>query len=94
MQARPLGSRQGAVRHLLNEDVPEGIAVAFVGADEVAVGKALAELADLPAVAAFERGHARGAERSPEDAAQLDGSPLVRRQQVEAREHGRLHRVG
>src|SRR5438876_9546327 len=93
MQAGALEARQGAVRDLLDENVTEAVAITFRRPDQVAVGKVLAELLHMPGLATFERGDARGAKRAPEDAAQLDDPALVRRQQVQPRQHCRLHRV-
>ncbi len=87
------GARQGAVRHLLDEDVPKREPASAGRSDQVTVGEVLAKQARLRRQSALERGDSGRPKRTAEHAAELQDSPLQGRQQVEPGQHGRLHRV-
>src|SRR5258708_10027044 len=84
MEASAFGARQGVVRNLLDEDVPEREAIAVRGPDEVAVGQVLAKLTGLFGEARFDRCDAGRAERPAEHTAELQDAPLHRRHQIQA----------
>ena len=94
VQPRASGPRQGLVRDLADEDVPEHVAVRPARPDEVLVDERAADLVGAAGEVGRDRLHAGRPERPAEHRADLDEPSLVLREAVEAREDRRLHRIG
>src|SRR2546428_12440012 len=92
MQAPALGAGQRLVRHLADQDVAKGKDIGSRRAEEILVDEPVDHLVDT-FESWFQREEAGCSESASKHGAKLDDSPLLRSEQVEARQHGGLNRI-
>ena len=94
VQVRSFRAKQRLIGHLADQDVAEGEAVSGRGPDEILLDESIQQRVGVGGQIRSEGGDSIGAEGPPEHRAELQDSPLLRLQEVESGQDGRLDRVG
>ncbi len=89
-----LSARQRLIGDLADQDMAERVLITADAAHEVLLQQVLAAARDVRIGDGVDLSHAAHAERTPEDRADLENATNAVLQQVDAREHRRLHGVG